>query len=228
MIIGNGLIANIFKDKFKNDEILIFASGVSNSKEIKEEEFERETSLIHEVLKKHPSKMFVYFSTCSIHNSTKSKYIDHKINIENIIVNLSNKYLILRLPIVIGRDQNKNQLIGYLFEKNKQGELIDIYKNANRYLIDSKDLPSIVTLLIEKGISNEIIEVAFNNSIMIDELLNMIEKITNKPFFKKNSNIESPYIVDNEKFLSILKDVDLTLFNLNIESMLLKYFKKEI
>lgn len=227
MIIGNGMIANIFKDKFKNDDIVIFASGVSNSKEISKEAFEREISLIQDVIQEYPSKLFVYFSTCSVHNYSKSKYIEHKVFIENTIINSCEKYLILRLPIVLGRNQNKHQLIGYLFEKNKQGELIEVFKNSNRYLIDSDDLPTIVNLLINKGVSNEIIEVAFNNSLSIDVLLKMIENITKKPFVKKISNIESIYIVDNKKFLATLNDSEFQLFNLNIESMLLKYYLEE-
>lgn len=223
MIIGNGMIANIFKDNFKNDDIIIFASGVSNSKEINDEEFEKESILVNETIIKYPDKLFVYFSTCSIHNNT-SKYIDHKIKIENQIKNNSNRFLILRLPIVLGRNQNKNQLIGFLFEKNSKNELIEIFKNANRYLIDGNDLPSIVSLLIEKEITNDIIEIAFNNSIMIDELLNMIEKITKIPFLIKYSNKNSIYIVDNARFLAIIEDNKFQSFNTNIERMLLKYY----
>ena len=223
MIIGNGMISNIFKDNFINNEVIIFASGVSNSKEKRDEAFSRETTLIYEVIQKYPDKIFIYFSTCSIHNSIKTKYIEHKFNIENIIINSCNKYLILRLPIVLGRYQNKNQLIGYLFEKNINGEMLDIYKNANRYLIDSNDLPSILKLLLDKGILNDIIDIAFNNSIMIDDLLKLIEKITNKPFLKNYTNIESPYFVENYKFLTIIKDSNI--FNTNIESMILKYYK---
>jgi hypothetical protein len=51
MIIGNGSLANIFIEKFKDDEnIIIFASGVSSSKETRESEFNREKELLLKTL----------------------------------------------------------------------------------------------------------------------------------------------------------------------------------
>ena len=45
MVIGNGLVASAFS-KYKNDDdVIIFASGVSNSSTNKKEEFEREINL---------------------------------------------------------------------------------------------------------------------------------------------------------------------------------------
>jgi hypothetical protein len=47
MIIGSGFIANSFrKFYFDRKNILIFASGVSNSKEKKKKNFEREVNLL--------------------------------------------------------------------------------------------------------------------------------------------------------------------------------------
>ena len=39
MVIGNGMIANAFKQYENDDEVIIFASGVSNSKENNDSEF---------------------------------------------------------------------------------------------------------------------------------------------------------------------------------------------
>jgi nucleoside-diphosphate-sugar epimerase len=225
MTIGNGMIASIFNEKFENENVIIFASGVSNSKENRHEEFKKELNLVQDTILKYPNKLFVYFSTCSIHNNS-SHYIQHKIEVEKYIVDKSSNYLILRLPIVLGRNQNKNQLISYLFERNKNNEPIEIYKNANRYLIDSNDLPKILTILIDRKIKNDIIEIAFNNSIMIDDLLSIIEKITKKQFIKIFSKFESPYFVDNSKFLKILNEINENEFNINIEKMLHNYYKQ--
>ena len=101
MIIGNGLIANGF-DKYRyNDDVLIFASGVSNSMENNENEFNKEYELLKDSID-IPSKL-IYFSTCSIvDDSNKSPYILHKIKMEKLIRENSNNYLIFRLPIVVG------------------------------------------------------------------------------------------------------------------------------
>ena len=42
MIVGKGLIASQFNDWWKDKDVVIFASGVSNSKEGKQSEYERE------------------------------------------------------------------------------------------------------------------------------------------------------------------------------------------
>ena len=225
MIIGNGMIANVFIEKFEDENVIIFASGVSNSKETRSDEFKRELQLVHDTILKYPNKLFVYFSTCSIHNNI-SLYIQHKIEVEKFIIDNSYNYLILRLPIVLGLNQNKNQLISFLFEKNINNEKIEIYKNANRYLIDSNDLPKILEKLIEKKITNEIIEIAFNNSIMIDDLLFILEKITKKTFIKIYSNSESPYFVNNTKFLHFFTELNENEFNIDIEKMLHKYYNQ--
>lgn len=47
MIVGNGLVASAFLPYFAEDpEIMIFASGVSNSRETRKEEFVREEKLL--------------------------------------------------------------------------------------------------------------------------------------------------------------------------------------
>ena len=63
MIIGNGLIANSFLDSDLNN-IIIFASGVSNSKEENLLEFDREKKLLLRIIYENFNKKIVYFSTC--------------------------------------------------------------------------------------------------------------------------------------------------------------------
>jgi hypothetical protein len=60
MIIGNGLIAKSFKKEknyFKN--VIIFASGVSNSKNTNLKEFKREEKLVKKLLKKK-KKIYIF------------------------------------------------------------------------------------------------------------------------------------------------------------------------
>ena len=61
MIVGDGLIAN--KLKFiDSEDIIIFASGVSNSNENNESEFERERELLSTFI--GYDKKLIYFSSC--------------------------------------------------------------------------------------------------------------------------------------------------------------------
>ena len=83
MIIGNGMLANAvrFYDK---DEVIFFASGVSNSLEKDPSAFEREIRLLHSCIEENPHKKLIYFSTCSVYDPSKaeSPYVKHKLNAE--------------------------------------------------------------------------------------------------------------------------------------------------
>ena len=76
-IIGNGMIANSVKGKFYDENFVVFASGVSNSKEQNDNQYNRELSLLKQVILDNPNKKLIYFSSCSV----ESKKIQNIINI---------------------------------------------------------------------------------------------------------------------------------------------------
>ena len=104
MIVGKGLIASLFTEVDQED-IVIFASGVSNSSETNPAEFYREEKLVRETLSQYSEALFVYFSTCSIYDSSKSNspYVLHKLHMEDIIHTAAKKYLILRVSNAVGK-----------------------------------------------------------------------------------------------------------------------------
>ncbi len=80
MVIGNGMIANRFVNYREDKDIIIFSSGVSNSKDTVEENFLREFHLLNQTIKNNPGNTIVYFSTCSIEDDdlASSPYVIHK------------------------------------------------------------------------------------------------------------------------------------------------------
>ena len=66
MVIGNGLLAKSFSKYKDDDQVIIFASGVSNSKEVNPEAFMREMDLLRSITNK--DALLVYFSTCSVYD----------------------------------------------------------------------------------------------------------------------------------------------------------------
>jgi len=62
MIIGSGILANAVK-LYDKEDVVFFASGVSNSLEKAPAEFEREISLLKSVISQNPDKKLIYFST---------------------------------------------------------------------------------------------------------------------------------------------------------------------
>lgn len=185
MIIGNGLIASLFKNSDREDTVF-FASGVSNSLETKKEQFLREENLIKKTIAKNPEKIFVYFSTCSIYDSSKteSQYVLHKLRMEEMIKNLCGRHLILRVSNAVGNGGNPNLLMNYLIRSVKSGETINVHTKATRNLIDAEDIKNLTHEILDKRQFNRIINLAYIQNYSIIEILEIIEK-----FFNLNLNL---------------------------------------
>lgn len=183
MIIGNGMLAKKFYNEYKNDgNIIIFASGVSNSLEFKESEFERERQLILNAKLNNENKIFVYFSTCSIYEqiAKDSLYVKHKLAMEQLIYESFQRYYIFRVSQIVGKTNN-NTLVNFLVNKINKGEHFDVWKNSSRILIDIDDVYSIINYILRKNIKeNSIINIA--NPIMLPtlQIIHIIEKFLNK------------------------------------------------
>lgn len=181
MIIGKGLIASLFIGNDREDTVF-FASGVSNSLENRAEEFLREENLITKTIRENPEKIFVYFSTCSIYDSSKtgSDYVLHKLKMEQIIKNSCQKYLILRVSNAVGKGGNPNLLMNYLMRSIKNHETINVHTKATRNLIDTDDIKNITFELLNNQNFNKIINVAYVQNYTIIEILEIIERFYNK------------------------------------------------
>jgi nucleoside-diphosphate-sugar epimerase len=221
MVVGNGLIANSFKNEFPNENVIIFAAGVSNSKEELVENFQREIKTIYDLTKL--KRKIVYFSTTSVNSNEVSQYIQHKLYIENIIENNFEDYLIIRVPNIVGRSNNKKQLFGYLFNSLINKIPITIFINEYRWLIDSDDLYNIVNLLI--NFPRKKIDVFFENKISVENLIKIIELQTDMRFVIKNKIDRNLFNnSSNSEFIKIKSDSDL-IFNEKIEEIVKKYIK---
>lgn len=181
MIIGNGLIASLFANNDK-ENCIFFASGVSNSLETSDEAFLREEDLIKSTITKAPDKIFIYFSTCSIYDSSKteSQYVLHKLKMEQLIKSSCEKFLILRVSNAVGNGGNPNLLMNYLIRSVNNNETINVHTKATRNLIDAEDIRNITFQLIERHERNKIINVAYIQNYAIIEILEIIERFYNK------------------------------------------------
>ncbi|WP_312767482.1 NAD-dependent epimerase/dehydratase family protein [Epilithonimonas sp.] len=180
MVIGRGLIANLFLDNDRED-ILFFASGVSNSLETRKEEFSREENMVRSTIAENPEKIFVYFSTCSIYDSSKadSSYVLHKLKMEQIIKNNCERFLILRVSNAVGKGGNPNLLMNYLVRSVKNNEMINVHTKATRNLIDADDIKKITFSMIEGQALNKIVNVAYPQNYTIIEILEVVERFYN-------------------------------------------------
>lgn len=181
MIIGNGLIANLFRE-YDRENVVFFASGVSNSLETDKSAFLREENLIRNTIKENPNKIFIYFSTCSIYDSSKngSSYVNHKLKMEQIVEELADQYLILRVSNAVGKGGNPNLLMNYLVNAFHQEKEITVHTLATRNLIDADDIKNITLKFINENSFNKIINVAYLENFSTSEILEILEKHFNK------------------------------------------------
>src|ERR1017187_5555025 len=90
MILGHGDIGSVLKDR---PDRLYFASGVSNSQETDENEYQRETDLLP---KQDKAAHIVYFSSLIVFYGN-TRYAQHKRRMEAITKHHFKTYTIVRL-----------------------------------------------------------------------------------------------------------------------------------
>lgn len=126
MIIGNGDIASVLPDR---EDRIYFASGVSNSQETRESEFQRELELLWEQNQAELDfRKLIYFSSLSIYYND-TPYTRHKKLLEETVRVWFPNYTIIRLGNITW-GQNPNTLINYL-KAHPDAPIQDIY----RYLV---------------------------------------------------------------------------------------------
>lgn len=206
--IGSGMIANLFLgDEFCRPSLLL-ASGVSNSAEVRNIEFDREVNIILDSISRYPTLHIIYFSSCSIYQARKTPYISHKLSIESIIQN-TDSYSIFRLPQAVGPVRNST-LISYLVGCIISRKKIFIQKNAKRNLIGSQDIVRLTSKIVNSGeYSKNIINLSSNNYISVIDICIEISKILGINAIIEIIDDGDFYIIPNSDLRSFLSDDDI-------------------
>lgn len=131
MIIGNGDMAEALKP-LDRDDVLFFASGVSNSKCEDLRGFQRERDLFDGVYQANGINLHrVYFSSLSIYYSN-SLYAQHKRAMEDRVTWGQWTYTIIRLGNITW-GSNPNTIINHFrncYAKGEQPDLQDTYRHV--------------------------------------------------------------------------------------------------
>jgi nucleoside-diphosphate-sugar epimerase len=225
MVIGNGMLAKAFSHYQNSKGVLIFASGVANSSETNIDQFRREEEKILNAIRDHKDKFLVYFSTCSIEDKDafQSPYVLHKLKIEKLITNMHAKFLIVRLPQVVGKSTNRTTLVNYLYDNIVHGTHFTLWKNAVRYLIDVDDVVKIVSFIIDnKLFCNKILNVAALRYSVLD-IVRCLEKMTDKHAHCALVDKGAPFEIDISEITSILRELNIHFDEYYLENILKKY-----
>jgi nucleoside-diphosphate-sugar epimerase len=177
VIIGNGLLANAFGRYASDDSVVIFASGVSNSNETSEAEFERERRLLAAALE--GDRKLVYFSSCGVIDAYEAErpYIQHKRRMEALVLASPTGY-VLRLPQVVGPTGNPHTLTNFLRDRISSGERFTAWARAERNLVDIDDVAAIGSAMIDQWPGeSRTISIAGSRSSTVPEIVAIFEHV---------------------------------------------------
>ncbi len=140
-VIGHGDVAKVLQDVDK--DMLFFASGVSNSQETRESEYQREKELL---LSQDKSRRLVYFGSLSIFYNN-NRYAQHKIEMEDLVKENFPQYCIVRIGNIAWGD-NQHTLINTLKSRVDAQQPIEI-KDVYRYVVEQEEFLHWINLIPE-------------------------------------------------------------------------------
>jgi nucleoside-diphosphate-sugar epimerase len=225
--IGKGVIANRFKDCSLQLKHLIFAGSVNDSSIQDKNIIKAEEMAVADALLEYNDYTFVYFSSCSILDSevAHTPYVQHKVNMEKLIQSSAKNFLIFRLPQVMGFLDNNTSLVNFLVDAIGNQKFFELWRNAQKNIIDIDDVYEIVVELLKRRIlTNNIVNIASINQTSVLQLVNEIEK-----FFGITANYilvdkGASYNLDIFSIKPVLSDLYIEFGEGYIQTALNKYY----
>ncbi len=227
MIVGNGLIANAFNEYYSDcEDIVIVASGVSNSLEKDPTEFRREQDLLKEVLQNYATSLVVYFGTCSVYDSsvTETPYVQHKLKMEKLVSETASNYLIFRLPHVVGNEGNRATIVNFLFENIIHGNFFELWVNAIRYIVDIEDVVRFVTYVIGNTPQYNCTINLVSVPCRVEEVMRCLEKLIGKSAIYQVVDKGTVYSIPLTVPTLTIEEAGIVFGDCYLEKVLTKYF----
>jgi nucleoside-diphosphate-sugar epimerase len=224
VIIGSGLLARAFSLRFRDDpEVIVFASGVSNSLETRITEFQRERDLLRTALAASASRL-VYFGSCAVGNLAEppSPYLAHKRAMEEMVLE-SGHGLVFRLPQVVGRTDNPSTLGNFIYDCISTGRPFTVWRNAERNLIDVEDVARISQVLMERSI-REPVSIAAPASIGMPDLVAIFERVLGREANISMVEKGTRMIIDTRVANQVARELSIDLGNEYTEKVVRKYY----
>lgn len=227
MVIGNGMIATRFMNYQNDEEKIIFASGVSNSKDTLEQNYQREFDLLEKTIREFPDKTLVYFSTCSIEDkdSQNATYIIHKKAIELFIRENVQAYYLFRVSNLAGTSNNPYTLLNYFIFNILQNNPLIVWKNAYRNIIGIDDMYAIAQIILEEEMfKNRVINIANPVNYSVPYLIRTIETFLGREAFSTEIERGENYQIDITSIEPIIQRLQIAFDNNYLTSLLKKYY----
>ncbi len=226
MVIGNGLMAKLFSAYQHVPGVVIFASGVSDSKSEDELAFQREVDLLQHCLPDFQGSLIVYFSTCSINDPSlqHKPYLRHKLNMERLIAASGNPFMIFRVSNVAGSGGNPKTVFHYLVNAVKEGLPFDLWMHAYRNLLDADDLFALADYFIRFGQPGTITNIANPVSFHLPEMVAAMEAYFGKKANYRKVEAGDFFHIDTSVVEKIAPEAGVDFDGDYLRRLLLKYY----
>lgn len=221
------MIANRFFNYNNDVDRIIFASGVSNSKDKVDKNFRREFELLEKTIRDHPAKTLVYFSTCSVEDKElqDAPYVIHKKEVEKFIQQHSEKYCLLRISNLAGVSNNPYTLLNYFIFNILQSNSLTVWKNAYRNIIGIDDMYAIANIILQQKIFlNKTINIANPENYSVPFIISNIEKHLQKKVICNKVEKGDNYDIDITPIKPIIKKLGIHFNEDYLASLLKKYY----
>lgn len=205
MIIGTGQLAKVFAG-YIDENVCLFASGVSDSSCVDSTAFDREKSLLLSTLRTYPAKRFIYFSSCALSAADyeKNAYYNHKADMEDLVAKHANHHFIFRIPQFFGDLIHHKTLINFIYESIQGGLEFNVYNDAHRYVIEAEDVRKLVLLFLENSNENLTIDLANPYRYPVTEIVETFERLLNKEAYCNIVTRTDKYTLDLTDLMSFL------------------------
>jgi NDP-hexose 4-ketoreductase len=190
-VVGTGMIARAFASQPADlRDAIVCASGVADSQCTDPAAFLRERVLVSELARRAGAtdQPLIYFSGAPVYGPSggprdemspvapQTPYGRHKVECEELIAASGARYLVLRLPNVVGPVGHPNQLVPSLISQIAAGHVV-VRAGATRDLLDVNDVVRIVGALIRHGATNLTLNIASGLSTPVEQLADQIAAI---------------------------------------------------
>lgn len=227
MVIGNGMIATRFSAYQENSDTVIFASGVSNSKDTIEENFAREFRLLEQTLQEYPDEVLVYFSTCSVYDPdlASAPYVIHKKKTEDFIRNKAANYYLFRISNLAGTSNNPYTLLNYFIFNILGNQPLTIWKNAHRNIIGLDDMFKLIDYFLQQKINrNATINIANKDNYLVPYIMATIEEHLGKKALATAIDRGGDYKIDVSTTAPFFDLLGIRFDDQYLSSLLKKYY----
>ena len=190
-VVGTGMLARAFGTIATDvPAAIICASGVADSQTADTSAFRRERELLTTLALRasETHSILVYFSGAPVYGDHSRLHIEtepavprtpygwHKLECERLVAGSGARYLILRLPNVVGSAGHPRQLVPSLITQALAGSVV-VRTDATRDLLDVDDLVAITADLLRCGAADAILNVASGVSTPVPRLVEHIDSI---------------------------------------------------